>query len=207
MNLAVFASGRGSNFEAILRAIHGGQLPATVRLAVSNKSTAGALEIARAHQIPAFHRAPSQYPSAEAYVEDLTGLLREHRVEFIALAGYLKQVPAEVVRQFRNRIANIHPALLPAFGGKGMYGIHVHEAVLAAGVKLSGATVHLVDEEYDRGPIVLQRVVDVLPGDTPESLAARVLEVEHVMYPEALAAFAEGRVRMEGRCVWIQPRR
>ena len=207
MNIAVFASGRGSNFQAILSAIHHGQLPAAVRLVVSNKSTAGALEIARAHQIPAFHRAPSQYQSADAYVADLTNLLEEHGVDFIALAGYLKQLPAALVSRFRNRIVNIHPALLPAFGGMGMYGVHVHEAVLAAGVKVSGATVHLVDEEYDRGPILLQRTVEVLPDDTPETLAARVLKIEHVIYPEALAAFAEGRVRIEGRKAWIQPHR
>jgi len=124
-------------------------------------------------------------------------VLYRHQIDFIALAGYLKKLPAAIVREFRNRIVNIHPALLPSFGGKGMYGIHVHEAVLKAGVKVTGVTVHLVDEEYDHGPIVLQRAVEVHDDDTPETLAQRVLQVEHELYPEALQLFAEGRIRVD----------
>nr|WP_243665078.1 phosphoribosylglycinamide formyltransferase [Rhodothermus marinus] len=119
-------------------------------------------------------------------------VLRAHDVELVALAGYLKKIPDNVVAAYRNRILNIHPSLLPAFGGPGMYGRRVHEAVLNYGVRWTGATVHLVDEEYDHGPIVLQEPVPVLPDDTPETLAARVLEVEHRLYPEALRLFAEG---------------
>jgi phosphoribosylglycinamide formyltransferase-1 len=106
-------------------------------------------------------------------------------------------------KRYRNRILNIHPALLPSFGGTGMYGHFVHEAVLASGVKISGATVHLVDEEYDRGPIVMQKTVDIVQGDTPDSLAAKVLKIEHEIFPLALKAFAEGHVKIEGRKVWI----
>ena len=131
-------------------------------------------------------------------------LLKEHDVQLIALAGYLKKIPVSVVREYRNRILNIHPALLPSFGGHGMYGHFVHEAVIASGAKLSGATVHLVDEEYDRGPIVLQKSVPVEPGDTPESLAARVLHVEHEIFPLALQAFVDNRVIIRERSAWIQ---
>ena len=204
MNIAVFASGRGSNFQAILKAIDDGRLPARVSLLISNNSNAGALEIARSQKIPAIHLSQKQFSSDIAYEERLLELLKQHSVELIALAGYMKRVPARVIERYRNRILNIHPALLPAFGGPGMYGIHVHEAVLAAGVKASGATVHIVDEEYDKGPIVMQKTVEVLSGDTPETLAARVLPVEHEIYPKALAAFASNRVHIEGRKVWIQ---
>jgi phosphoribosylglycinamide formyltransferase-1 len=205
MNIAVFASGRGSNFQAILRSIDEGILSARISLVVSNVSSAGALETARTRGIPALHLSRSQFPSDEAYAEAMLRALEEHEVSLIALAGYLKKVPAAVIGRYRNRILNIHPALLPKFGGHGMYGIHVHEAVIAAGETVSGATVHIVEEEYDRGPIAMQRTVEVLPGDTPETLAARVLSVEHELYPEAIRAFVEGRVTIKGTRVWIQP--
>jgi formyltetrahydrofolate-dependent phosphoribosylglycinamide formyltransferase len=204
MNIAVFASGRGSNFQAILNAVGDGRLPARVTLLLSNNSNAGALKLARSQNIPAIHLSQKQYASEEAYVEQLLELLTRHKVDLIALAGYMKKIPAQVIERFRNRIVNIHPALLPSFGGPGMFGIHVHEVVLASGSKRSGATVHIVDEEYDKGPIVMQKTVDVLPGDTPESLAARVLKIEHEIYPQALAAFAANRVHIEGRSVRIQ---
>ena len=120
----------------------------------------------------------------------MLNLLHEHGADFIVLAGYMKRVPREVVRAFRDRMVNIHPALLPKHGGKGMYGLHVHEAVIAARERLSGATVHYVDEEYDHGRIVLQRSVPVFAEDTPETLAARVLEVEHTLYPDAIRQLA-----------------
>lgn len=204
MNIAVFASGRGSNFQAILNAIDDGRLPARVALLVSNNSKAGALELARSRKIPAMHLNQKQYSSEDMYEERLLELLERHGVELIALAGYMKRIPVKVIDRYKNRILNIHPALLPAFGGAGMYGIHVHEAVLASGARTTGATVHIVDEEYDEGPIVMQKAVDVLSGDTPETLAARVLLVEHEIYPKAIAAFASKRVRIEGRNVWIQ---
>ncbi|HEY6953512.1 MAG TPA: phosphoribosylglycinamide formyltransferase [Bacteroidota bacterium] len=204
MNIAVFASGRGSNVQAILKAVKEGRLPARVSLLVSNNSNAGALEVARSQNIPAIHLSQKQCSSERVYVEQLLELLTRHNVELIALAGYMKKVPTQVIERFRNRILNIHPALLPLFGGAGMYGIHVHEAVLASGVKVTGATVHLVYEEYDSGPIVLQKAVEVFRNDTPETLAARVLLIEHEIYPAALAAFAANRVSIEGRNVWIQ---
>jgi phosphoribosylglycinamide formyltransferase-1 len=123
----------------------------------------------------------------------------------VALAGYLKKIPSDIVRRYHHRMVNIHPALLPSFGGKGMYGRRVHEAVLESGVRWTGVTVHLVDEEYDTGPIILQEPVPVYPGDSVEELAARVLEIEHQLYPRALNLVAETRVRVEGRKVHIIP--
>jgi phosphoribosylglycinamide formyltransferase-1 len=191
LNVAVFGSGTGSNFRSILAAIDQGTLTGvTIRLVVSNNAEAGILSTARAHALPALHLSQKQFPDEESFAAAMLSALRERGVNFIALAGYLKRVPSSVVAAYRNRIVNIHPALLPRFGGAGMYGLHVHEAVIAAGEKASGASVHYVDEEYDRGPVILQKTVPVLPGDTPESLAARVLTVEHELYPEALSMIA-----------------
>lgn len=203
MNIAVFASGHGSNFQAILNAIHQGDLPARVTLFLSNNAGAGAFEIARSHDIPALHLSQKQFPTEDAFALKLLDVLRSHQVELIALAGYMKKIPPAVIRAFRNKILNVHPALLPAFGGEGMYGHHVHKAVIAYGAKLSGATVHVVDEEYDHGPVVLQRAVPVEEHDTPETLAAKVLTVEHQIYAAALKAFAENRASINERTVWI----
>ena len=206
LNIAVFGSGRGSNFQAILTAIQQGIISeASVCLVLSNNSGAGLLEIARANGIPAVHMSRKNFLGEEEYVDALLDILHRHGTNFIALAGYMKQVPSRVISTYRDRILNIHPALLPRFGGKGMYGIHVHEAVIAAGESVSGATVHLVDEEYDRGPIVLQRTVPVSPGETPETLAAKVLQIEHTLYPEALRLFAAGRIVIHHRTVTILP--
>jgi phosphoribosylglycinamide formyltransferase-1 len=203
MKIAVFASGRGSNFQAILNAIDTGFLPVRVVVLISNKAEAGAMEIARARKISTHHLSRKMFSSEEALADAILEVLEKNHAEFIALAGYLKKIPAEIIRRYRNRIINIHPALLPSFGGEGMYGHHVHESVIASGEKVSGATVHLVDEAYDRGPIVLQKTVDIMPDETPESLAAKVLKVEHEIFPLALKAFAEGRVKVEGTKVWI----
>lgn len=203
ITIAVFASGRGSNFQAILNAIQQQILPARVGVVISNNSSAGALDLARARRIPALHLSQHQFQTEQAYTEELLRMLENYNAELLALAGYMKKLPPKVVQKFRNRILNVHPALLPSFGGAGMYGMHVHRAVLASGATVSGATVHLVDEEYDRGPIIMQKSVPVNPGDTPELLAERVLAVEHEIYPLVLKAFAEGRVRIEGSSVHI----
>jgi phosphoribosylglycinamide formyltransferase-1 len=184
--VAVAVSGRGSNLEALLRAL-GPEAPARVVLVLSNRADAPALERAVARGIPTLtlrdHTDGREWLAA----------LERHRVDLLVLAGYLKLVPAEVIEGYRGRVVNVHPALLPAFGGKGMYGRRVHEAVLASGARESGATVHLVDEVYDRGAILGQARVPVLPGDDPDTLAARVLEVEHRLLPAAvLAAAAAG---------------
>jgi phosphoribosylglycinamide formyltransferase-1 len=205
LQLAVLASGRGSNFEAILNNIKQGKLAASIQVVISNKSSAGALEIARQNGIPAVHISKSEFPEQEQFDIQLLSILNQYGANFIVLAGYLKMLSPFVVRKFKNRILNIHPALLPSFGGRGMYGIHVHEAVLEYGCKVSGVTVHLVDEAYDTGPPVLQRCVPVQDGDTPEILAARVLKVEHQIYTEALQLFVEDRIEIVGRQVKIKP--
>jgi phosphoribosylglycinamide formyltransferase 1 len=187
MHVAVAVSGRGTNLEALLRAL-GPDAPARVVVVLSNRPDAAALERASARGIPSVTlRDPSD--SAE-----WLGVLERHAVDLVVLAGYLQLVPSGVIARFRGRIINVHPALLPSFGGKGMYGRRVHESVLASGARESGATVHLVDEVYDRGAILGQARVPVFPSDDPELLAARVLEVEHRLLPAAvLAAAAAGR--------------
>lgn len=184
--LAVLASGRGSNLQAIID--HFDNLArdrvAKVVLVASNRADSPALLRAATASIDIASFDATDDGSA------LLGLLRRFRIDLVVLAGYLKRVPSAVVREYSGRIVNIHPALLPAFGGEGMYGARVHEAVLASGATESGVTVHLVDDEYDRGPIVAQWRVPVEKTDTPESLAARVLAVEHVVYPRAIEMVA-----------------
>ncbi|MFQ5797502.1 MAG: phosphoribosylglycinamide formyltransferase [Bacteroidota bacterium] len=204
LHIAVFASGRGSNFQALLQAIEEKRIPnADIVLVVSNNSDARALEVARKHDIPAVHLSQKQFATEEEFNHALLQTLENHSVSFVALAGYMKRLDPAVIQRYRNRIINIHPALLPAFGGKGMYGAHVHEAVIASGTKLTGVTVHIVDEEYDHGPIVLQRAVPVEDHDSPETLAAKVLTVEHQLYSETVRLFAEGKVRVNGRRVYV----
>jgi phosphoribosylglycinamide formyltransferase-1 len=204
LNIAVFASGKGSNLRAILNAIIAGEIQnARISLVLSNNSKAGALAIARENNISALHISHKQFQSDEQFNTVLLETLKKHNINLIVLAGYIKKIDPNIVRAFKNRIVNIHPALLPKFGGKGMYGIHVHEAVIASKEKFSGASVHIVDEEYDHGPIVLQKTVQVEPDDTPETLATKVLQIEHDIYPEAIRLFAEGRVRVDGQKVII----
>jgi phosphoribosylglycinamide formyltransferase-1 len=204
LNIAVFASGKGSNLRAILGAIEAGKIPAAhVVLVLSNNSDSGALMVARENSVAAVHLSRKQFASDSEFNQAMLSTLDEHRVGFIALAGYMKKLDASIIKRYRNRIVNIHPALLPKYGGSGMYGMHVHEAVIAAKERISGASVHIVDEEYDRGPIVLQRSVPVDKDETAESLAAKVLEVEHQLYPEAIRLFAEGRVKVDGQHVTI----
>jgi phosphoribosylglycinamide formyltransferase-1 len=207
LRIGVLASGRGSNFAALIRAIQEGRLRAEIRVLVSNRKGAGALDIAREHGIPAVFLSPKGYASPEEYDRAIMEVLETYGVNFVALAGYMRYITPGFVQKFRHRMVNIHPALLPSFGGKGMYGIHVHEAVLERGCKVTGVTVHIVDEQYDHGPIVLQRCVPVMEEDTPETLAARVLEQEHQVYAEALQLFAEDRVRVEGLRVRILPKK
>lgn len=198
LNIAVFASGKGSNFSAIIDAIEAGTIrEAEIVLVVSNNSDAGALTIARNHGIPAMHLSEAQFGSEGEFCEKLLQELHNHHANIIVLAGYMKKIDPTIIRRFTNRIVNIHPALLPEFGGRGMYGMNVHRAVLASGASTSGASVHIVDEEYDHGRVLLQKPVPVLPGDTPETLAARVLAVEHKLYPEAIRLIAEGQLALD----------
>jgi phosphoribosylglycinamide formyltransferase-1 len=197
LNLVVLASGGGTNLQAIINNIEAGKLNAQIKAVISNNSKAGALERARNHNIPAIHLNHKQFATPEEFDEKLLSILKENETDFLVLAGYMKMLSPTVVRTYKNRILNIHPALLPSCGGSGMYGIHVHEAVIKAGVKVTGVTVHVVDEIYDHGAIVMQKTVPVLDDDTPESLAERVLKVEHQTYSEALQLFAEGKVEIK----------
>ena len=199
INIAVFASGQGSNFRAVHQALSEvADSPALIALCISNNPDPGAFEYAHQHAIPHQRLSPKMFPDApERYEEELQKLLSSYNIELILLAGYMRKLPPGVVDRYRGRILNIHPALLPEFGGKGMYGMNVHRAVIEAGKKESGPTVHLVDEEYDTGAIVAQQHVPVLPDDTPERLAERVLQAEHDLLPrvimQAARNLADGR--------------
>jgi phosphoribosylglycinamide formyltransferase-1 len=177
--LAVLASGSGSNLQALIDAHERGDLPAPIVLVISNHADAGALERAARHGIPAVHVDWRKDADPQARILEL---LREHQVDVVVLAGWLRLVDPRVLAAYPGRVINIHPGPLPRFGGRGMYGLHVHEAVLAAGVDYSGPTVHLVDEHYDEGPILAHVEVPVNAGDTPESLQERVLRAEHAMF-------------------------
>ena len=203
VNLAAFASGRGSNFAAILEYLERKSLPARYTMLISDKPHPAAADLALDKGIAFVHLNPKGFDSPEEYAKRLLRELETYRVEWITLAGYLKLIPSEVVQRYRGRMLNIHPALLPMFGGPGMYGERVHQAVIESGAKISGATVHLVDEEYDRGPIVLQESVPVYYEDMVETVAHRVLEVEHRIYPMAVELAVTGRLVLHGRRVEI----
>ena len=203
MRLAFFASGGGSNVGAILDAIDAGALRAESVLLISDRPGCGALARAEARGIPTEVIAPLS--DATHFSDALLDALARAEADTVALAGYLRKIPAPVVWAFRDRILNVHPSLLPAFGGAGWYGRRVHQGVLDAGCRVSGATVHLVDDQYDTGPIVLQEAVRVLPDDTADTLAARVLAVEHRLFPDALALLADGRLRVADGRVSLLP--
>lgn len=193
--IAVLASGGGTNLQALLDHFDalGDERGGDIVLVASDRRDAGALARAAARGVPT---AIIQTPAAAPGEQPLDAILGEHHVDVVALAGYLRLIPIETVDRFRGRIVNVHPALLPAFGGAGMYGARVHQAVLDAGATVSGVTVHFVDQAYDRGPVIAQWPVPVLANDTAASLAARVLRVEHVLYPIAVNAVAAGRVAL-----------
>ena len=197
MRLALFASGGGSNVGAVLDAVDAGRLDAEPVLLVSDRGSAGALGRAEARGLPVEVVPPARYGGEGAFADALFKALVSRDADAIALAGYLKRVPDAVVAAFQHRVLNVHPSLLPAFGGAGWYGRRVHQGVLDAGCRVSGATVHLVDGGYDTGPIVLQEAVRVEPDDTAETLAARVLAVEHRILPQALQLLARDRLRVE----------
>lgn len=184
VRIAIFASGAGSNAEAL---IHGsfriGSLYSVVLL-VSNNSRCGAIELAAMYDIPVSHISAQTHPEPEAYVHAFLDTLRRRKVDMIVLAGYMKKLPDEVIRRYRDRVFNIHPALLPRHGGHGMFGAHVHEAVLASGDSETGVTIHRVEGDYDTGEILAQERIPVLPGDTAETLSERIRLCEHALYPD-----------------------
>ncbi len=202
--IVVFASGGGSNFNRIHERILDGTIKGEIVLLISNNPEAGAVAYARKNGIKTAVINRTRYPETEGYNDAYHQLIDPLKPDLLVLAGFMKLIPASVVARYSRRIMNIHPALLPGFGGKGYYGLKVHRAVLASGVKLTGVTVHFVDEEYDRGPIAAQRAVPVLPGDTAESIAARVLIQEHQIYPDVVAAFCEDRIYWQDDKAYIK---
>jgi formyltetrahydrofolate-dependent phosphoribosylglycinamide formyltransferase len=172
MNVVFFVSGRGSNFEAVIRKVKSGELKIKIPLLVSSSETAAVIDTANKENIEVFF-------ANKENKQELLKVLAEKKTELIVLAGYIKKIPDEIISAFKNKIINIHPSLLPAFGGKGMFGENVHRAAIERGVKLSGLTIHLVDEEYDNGKILFQKSVEVFSDDTPKTLARRILAEEH----------------------------
>ena len=189
LRIGVLVSGGGTNLQSVIDAVEVGTLKSQVVCVISNKKAAYGLERARKHQIPAYFINPKE----EGYDEKLLTLLKDKQVDLVVLAGYLRILNKELIETYKGRIINIHPSLLPKFGGKGFYGLHVHEAVIAAGEKESGATVHYVDTGIDTGKIILQRKLEVMPEDSPESLQKRILDqIEHKILVEAIQSI-EGR--------------
>lgn len=198
MNLGFLASHNGSNMQAIIEACKSGSLQATPAVVISNNAESGALARAARESIPHCHLSSKTHLSPESLDQAILAALLAHGVDIVILAGYMKKLGEKTLARYAGAILNIHPALLPKFGGQGMYGIHVHEAVLATGETESGATVHLVTDEYDAGAVIAQERVPVLPDDTPQTLAGRILQVEHALFPGVLQKIVLGEIRIPG---------
>ena len=201
--IAVLCSGGGTNLQALIDAVQAGRIDGEIVLVLANASKAYALERARQNGIEAVFVSKKNAGSVEAYNDQLLSHLQRVNAGLVVLAGYLPIVGEQIVRAYEHRIINIHPALIPSFCGVGMYGHHVHEAVIRAGVKLSGATTHFVDEQVDHGGIIMQRSVPVLEGDDADTLAARVLTVEHQILPESVELYCAGKLRVDGNRVHV----
>ena len=197
-NIAVLVSGRGSNLQAIIDNIEKGYLKADISVVISDVENAYALERARKHGIDAIFIDPKSFPSKAQFEEDILKALRFHEAQLVLLAGYMRILGNALLSEYKNRVLNIHPALLPSFPG-----LHAQSQALSHGVKVAGCTVHFVDENLDGGPIILQRCVEVKEDDTETTLSDRILEQEHKIYPEAVKLFVENRLRIEGRKVKI----
>ncbi len=198
MKLGFLASHGGSNMQAIIDACKSGELNATPAVIISNNAESGALAKARYEAIPHYHLSGKTHSSPEQLDQAILDTLLAHQVDIVILAGYMKKLGEQTLNRYAGAILNIHPALLPKFGGQGMYGIHVHEAVLAADEHETGATIHLVTEEYDTGAIIAQEKVLVIHGDTPKSLQDRVLKAEHALFKSILQNIAEGKICISG---------
>jgi len=194
VNLGFLASHNGSNMQAIIDACKSGKLQALPAVVISNNGGSGALIRAEQEGIPGYHISSKTHPDPEELDRSIVDAMLKHDVNIIVLAGYMKKLGPKTLARFGGRILNIHPALLPKYGGKGMYGMRVHEAVLAAGETESGVSIHIVDAEYDTGPIIAQERVPVDPEDTAETLAARILQKEHTLYPETLQKIVTGEI-------------
>lgn len=203
LRLGVLVSGGGSNLQSIIDNIKLGKLDAEIAVVISSNEKAYALTRAKENNILNFTISQKDYPNERIYEKELIKILKKYNIDLVVLAGFLKVLSPYFVKTFKNKIMNIHPSLIPAFCGDGYYGRKVHKAVIDYGVKVTGVTVHFVDEGTDTGPIILQKAIEVKDDDTPDSLAARVLEEEHKLYPKAIKLYAEGKLLIDGRRVLI----
>ena len=206
LKMAVLVSGGGTNLQAIIDSITNGTITnAEISVVISNNANAYALERARKHGIEARCISPKQYETREAFNEALLAAIQSYGVDLVVLAGCLVVIPEKIIHEFENRIINIHPSLIPSFCGTGYYGLKVHEKALARGVKVSGATVHFVDEGTDTGPIIAQKAVEIKQGDTPEVLQRRIMEqAEWIIMPKAIDDIANGRIKVEdGKVIYL----
>lgn len=204
INLAVFVSGRGSNLKSILHEIESGKLGASVRLVVSNKTACPAFKTVRKYSIKCISVSDTYRNESYVSYNDLLDIMKAEEIDLVVLAGFLKKIPDMLVEKYPNKIINIHPALLPSFGGKGMYGKHVHEAVFNKSCQVSGATVHFVDRVYDNGKIIAQEAVDISRVESPEEIAQSVLKIEHKLLPFVINAFAENKITIKNNRVMIE---
>jgi phosphoribosylglycinamide formyltransferase-1 len=202
IRIGVLASGGGTNLQSIIDACERGEIDGDVAVVISNVADSFALERARKHRIDAYSF-PHQGVSREQHEADVIECLEQHKVNLVCLAGYLRMLTPVFINKYAGRLMNTHPALLPAFGGKGMHGLKVHQSVLDYGCKVSGCTIHFVTLEVDGGPIIMQKSVPVQEGDTPEILQERVLKEEHKLFPRAIQLFAQGKLKIDGRRVRI----
>ena len=200
--VGVLASGNGSNLQALIDACGSGSINAKIAVVISDKTDAHALNRAEKHSIPNFHVDRKQFESKQAYEGRIVEILRQHRIELVCLAGYMKIVGETILGAFENRVINIHPALLPSFPG-----LEGQKQAFNYGVKIAGCTVHFVDAKVDHGPIICQAAVPVMDDDTIETLKTRILEKEHEIYPRAVGLFADGQLKIEGRRVYILPKK
>lgn len=203
IKISVFVSGRGSNFEAIMKAIPNSLKKVEVCAVVSNKSDCGAVKLAESYGIPVYVASDSGKTGTVSY-HNLLEILKEKQIDLIVLAGFLKKIPDEMIDEFSNRIVNIHPSLLPAFGGKGMYGMNVHKAVFEKSCMVSGPTVHFVDKIYDNGKIIAQEAVDISDVNSPEEIAAKVLRVEHKLLPFVIGKISEDKLKIKNNRVYLE---
>ncbi len=203
LKIAVFVSGRGSNFQAVLNEINSRGLNAEIKYLISDKLNCGAIEIAKENGIKVFSVSEIIKENFIDYTE-LIKNFTESKIELIVLAGFLKKIPDQLIEKFENRIINIHPALLPSFGGKGMYGMNVHKAVFETSAKVSGATIHFVDKVYDNGKIIYQKCVDISEVNSPEEIAEKILKIEHEILPFVIKKFSENKISFEKNRVIIQ---
>ncbi len=195
MRIGFLASGNGSNMQAIIDACKSEALKAKPVVVISNNSDSGAIKRAKKENIPYFHLSNKTHQNLDQAIIDA---LNKHSVDIVVLAGYMKKIGPEILSRYNGAILNIHPALLPKFGGDGMYGIRVHQAVLKAGERETGVSIHIVDADYDTGPVIAQVRVPVEKNDTPESLAARVLKQEHILFPKTLQKITTGEIKIPG---------